>query len=213
VEKSIVSIVALMLVLLGCYTMFLGWLAYVEPAKFRNAPALSESAREAGAFYRTEGAADGAFLNPERYPEIQGALQYQVSREKKDDAGDGWTQTAVVEAARIEAVTLGTVPVVITHATRILAEPKEVIRPIEGAERLKLAWTPGAGRTFAAYGTFDGERLGDGRFDRVYLASLSGEKELLELMEQSAGIKALVLGFVGVVSLVMAAFAVRSAFR
>lgn len=206
-------IVSLGLIPLGLYTGYLGWLAYDEPRTFREAPALPERGGEPGAFYRTAGAAAGEFLTPPLYPEVRGALQYQVSRERKDDSGQGWTQTGIVHAERIGGIRLGTTEVGVTPATRVLGTQEEVLRPVSDAERLKITWTPGAGGSFIAYGIFDGRTLGEGRFQRVFLTTPQGERELLDSLEETGWIKALVLILVGVVALTMAGFAVRSALR
>lgn len=146
VESVIILVVALGLLPLGVYTGYLGWIAYQEAATFRAAATLPSSGAVVGTFYKSDGPAEGAFLSPEHYPEVQGAVQYQVSREHHDDAGDGWTQTAVIEAERMPSLTLGHVGVQITPATRVLGHRQEVIRPLDGRERLKIEWTKGGSR-------------------------------------------------------------------
>lgn len=206
-------VVALAMIPLGLYTGFLGWLAFHEPEAFRTAPALPASGAVVGTFYRTEGVATGAFLTPTDYPEVKNALQYQVSKERQNDSDDGWTQIAVVAGERIAKVRIGSVPVAVTHATRVLGDHLEALRPLPGRERIKISWTPGGGESLIAYGTYTGQELGDGRYQRVFLASPEANKELLDIMEQSGWFKALVLGVVAAVSLLMAGFAVRSALK
>ncbi len=206
-------IVSLGLIPLGLYTGYLGWMAFEEPQTFRQAPLLPEAGGDAGRFYKTSGDAAGEFLAPPLYPEVAGALQYQVSRERKDDAGEGWTQTGIVQAERVSSIRLGSTAIAVTHATRILGKNEEALRPAGDNERLRITWTPAAGTRMVAYGIFDGSALGEGRFQRVFLASPAGERELLDSLEETGWIKALVLGLVGLVALVMAGFAVRSALR
>ncbi len=205
--------VALGLLPLGAYTGYLAWMAYDEPRTFHEAPELPEAGATRGTFYKTTGELTAPFLSPRLYPEVQGALQYQVSRERHDDGGSDWTQIAIVEGERLTGVHVGRTAVAVTHATRIMGEPSESLRPVSADERLKITWTKGEDQQYVAYGIFDGAQLAEGRFQRVFLTTPQGERELIELMGQSAWIKALVLAVVGVISLLMAGFAVRSALR
>ncbi len=208
-----ILVVAIGLLPLGAYTGYLSWMAYDEPRTFHDAPTLPDAGAAKGTFYKTTGELTATFLSPPLYPEVQGALQYQVSRERHDDGGNDWTQIAVVQAERVTSVHVGRTGVGVTHATRIMGEPGESLRPVAPGERLKITWTKGQDQKYVAYGIFDGTQLGEGRFQRVFLTTPQGERELLELMGNSAWIKALVLAFVGLVSLAMAGFAVRSALR
>lgn len=206
-------IVSLGLIPLGLYTGYLGWLAYDEPRTFREAPTLPETGGVVGALYKVAGDAEGMTFSPTAYAEVRDALQYQVSREKKDASGDGWTQVAVVEAMRNTGVSIQGRRVAVSDAARILGPTEEATRSVSDAERLRITWTGKGNGGLVAYGIFDGKDLVDGRFQRVVLATPAGERELLDSLAETGWIKALVLGVVSLVSLLMAGFAVRSALR
>lgn len=203
-------VIALALLPLAAYTAYLGSLAWREAETFRAAPHVSSESVTVGTFAHMSGPASADFLNPVEFPEVKGALQYQVHREQKDD-GDGWSQVAVLAGQRIEGVRLGHLHVELTAATRVLSKPIEVQRHLSETERLKIQWVKGEGEQFTAFGIFDGKKLTEGRFQRVYLIAPEDLAMIIEVMDKTGKIKSGVLAFVALITGALAVAALRAA--
>ncbi len=185
-ERAVLYAAALLAFLFAGYALRSAKIASEETAAFRAAeplPAATE-ARELGRLYRTEGLLTGQMVTPPEFPMVREAIQVTAVKETRESAaaaawkpktsGDGKEKTFMANE-----LTIGGAPFMLGGGTRIVAPVSEDFLAQSELMRVRVRWLPSAGKTFTAYGIWNGAALGDSTAATGMLVERGREAEAL----------------------------------
>jgi hypothetical protein len=162
------------------------------------------------------GMAEATWLSPPEMPDVTGALEFKVRKERRQADGT-WKEVPhdYPQVSRIDGVKIAGVPVKIDKYSTVVMPEAVSHRKLGDGERLVIGQHVGAGQELVAYGHYSagyGGLIG-GTLQRLMVVSPVKEPEVIKLLEKSGKIKAGILAGVGALILVLMAYVLRRAVR
>jgi hypothetical protein len=221
VGHLVIFAAAVTLLPLGLFTSYLSVLAFGEGRLLREAPTLpsSEDGSEAaarglqGTFYKVQGLVTGDLLNPPEYPEIQNALWYRVTIERRVGSASSWIRdhSEILVSDRVKKVFMGQLPIDIGSMARLALPVEESYRKLHDNARYAIESKPIPKGGAVIFGLYQGGVLTDGVLDRLIVTSADHFDETVTKLNRKGLVKGFFLGGIGLVFLGLSFVIGRSA--